>query len=387
LATTERDLVISHYHSDAISDFYLEHELDRPSKSIKHLYSDDQAKPFIENYLGLLVKQVLLNQLDEKIHTRYRYELEHILNSERYFRRSISILVALRMINLNRQSVESIVDSCLAELKYEENDLIDYVKYAIKAAASIFDPRVAKDQLRWIRDNGHPGLVPLGAEIELSNLGFKAVREGGGVVDKVYDGFKYFNDFNLDVLLWKVGGYVDDHSGSVERVRRQGFLELAPGRLNFERELSRPATSDPWLLNQLIGEITEFYGVRPHSLHLSFQLRKNQIGRQKVLPLSFVKCLLVLGGGLEYKDSGGRLWISRMGYDEITEKRYGRELVFARTSKRSWYMGRDEIADKTPTQATTHVQQYKFIRLEKRANYEPLIMCLKGLISKVCRKI
>jgi hypothetical protein len=25
------------------------------------------------------------------------------------------------------------------------------------------------------------------------------------------------------------------------------------------------------------------------------------------------------------------------------------------------------------------VQQYKFIRLQKRANYEPLIMCLKGL--------
>ena len=25
------------------------------------------------------------------------------------------------------------------------------------------------------------------------------------------------------------------------------------------------------------------------------------------------------------------------------------------------------------------MQQYKFIRLEKRANYEPLIMCLKGL--------
>ena len=42
-------------------------------------------------------------------------------------------------------------------------------------------------------------------------------------------------------------------------------------------------------------------------------------------------------------------------------------------------MGEDEIAEKPPTQATAHVQQYKFIRLEKRANYEPLILCLKGL--------
>jgi hypothetical protein len=118
--------------------------------------------------------------------------------------------------------------------------------------------------------------------------------------------------------------------------------------------------------------------VAPHSLHLSFQLRKVQIGRQKVLPLDFVKCLLALGGGLQKKKTGG-LWISRMGYDEITQRDNGEELVFARTSKRRWYLGDDEIADKPPPQAMAYTQQYKFIRLEGRANYEPLILCLKGL--------
>jgi hypothetical protein len=57
----------------------------------------------------------------------------------------------------------------------------------------------------------------------------------------------------------------------------------------------------------------------------------------------------------------------------------GDELVCARTSKRGWYLGADEIGDRPPAQATAYVQQYKFIRLERRANYEPLIMCLKGL--------
>jgi len=71
--------------------------------------------------------------------------------------------------------------------------------------------------------------------------------------------------------------------------------------------------------------------------------------------------------------------VSRMGYDEITQHDYGEELVFARTSKRRWYLGEDEIADKPPAQATTYVQQYKFIRLDKRANYESLILCFKGL--------
>jgi len=381
LATTERDLVISHYRSDAVSDYYLEHELDRPRPSIKHLYSDPQARPFIEKYLALVLRQVLLNQLEEKIQYRYRFELEHMRTSERYFKRSVSLLAALQMINANGEAVDLVIEKCLETLPYDNYDLIDYVKYAVRAAGTMFDARVARAHLDRIRSNFQPGLVPLGAEIELSNLGYSAVepqRTASKKVDPVYDDFRYFHDFCLDVLSWKLGGYIDDHSGSTKHARRLGFLELAPGRLNISGELSRPVTADPWLLNQLIREIIIFYNVRPHSLHLSFQLRKNQIGNQKVLSLGFVKCLLVLGGGLQQKGTG-RLWVSRMGYDEITQRDYGEELVFARTSKRRWYLGKDEIADKPPIQATTYVQQYKFIRLEERTNYEPLILCLKGL--------
>ena len=381
LATTERDLVMSHYGTDAVSDYYLEHELDRPRPSIKFHYDDPNALPFIENYLSLVLKQVLLNQFDEKIRARYRFDLDHMRTSTRYFNRSVSILAALQMINVNSSAVESIIDQCLENIPYRKNDLIDYVKYAIRASDSIFDERVARANIDRIQANFQPGLIPLGAEIELSNIGAAAVEPQRTIqnkVDNIYNNFKYYHDFYLDVLSWKLGGYIDNHSGSTELAGRSGFLELAPGRLNIAGELSRPATADPWLLNQLIREIITFYNVKPHSLHLSFQLRKNQIERQKVLPLGFVKCLLVLGGGLQQKDSG-RLWVSRMGYDEMKQYRDGEELVFARTSKRNWYLGINEIADKPPAQATTHIQQYKFIRLEKRANYEPLIMCLKGL--------
>jgi len=381
LATTERDLVISHYRTDAVSDYYLEHELDRPRPSIKHLYDDPHIQPFIENYLALVIKQVLFNQLEEKIQSRYRFELEHMRTSERYFKRSVSMLVALQMINAAEAAVDLIIEQGLKTMPYNEYDLINYVKYAVRAADSIFDSRVARAHLERIRSNFQPGIVPLGTEIELSNLGHRAIvpqNTAQKVIDPIYNGFRYFHDFRLDVLSWKLGGYIDDHTGSTEHTRRSGFLELAPGRLNIAGELSRPATADPWLLNQLIHEITAFYNVRPHSLHLSFQLRKNQIDHQKILPLGFVKCLLVLGGGPVQKDTG-RLWVSRMGYDEITQRDYGEELVFARTSKRRWYLGEDEIADKPPAQATTYVQQYKFIRLDKRANYEPLILCLKGL--------
>lgn len=381
LATTERDLVMSHYRTDAVSDYYLEHELDRPRPSIKYLYDDPQAKPFIKNYLPLVLKQILLNQLDEKIQAQYRFQLERMYTSERYFKRSVSILIALQMLNANSSAVDLVIRKCLETMPYENPDLIDYIKYAAHATDSFFDRRVARSHLERIHSNIQPGLVPLGAEIELSNLGHAAVepqKTDERAFDPIYDGFKYFHDFRLDILSWKLGGYIDDHSGSTDQARRSGFLELAPGRLNIEGELSRPATADPWLLNQLIHEIVAFYLVRPHSLHLSFQLRKRQIGKQKILPLGFVKCLLVLGGGTEVTGTG-HLWVSRMGYDEIKQYDYGEELIFARTSKRRWYLAPDEIADKIPAQATTHIQQYKFIRLEERANYEPLILCLKGL--------
>lgn len=386
LATTERDLVITHYRCDAVSDYYLEHELDRPIPSIKALYDDLDASKYIRNYLSLVVKQVLLNQLDERIQANFRFELEHMRSSERYFKRSVSLLIALQIMNNNVSAVEMIVKRSLQAMPFRRYDLMDYVKYAVRAARSLFDARVAEAHLNTIRSSFQPGLVPLGCEIELSNVGGAFVEPVATAEEKndpVYDCFRYFCDFQLDVLAWKLGGYIDDHSGSDERTRRQGFLELAPGRLNVALELSRPATACPWLLNQLINEITAFYAVRPHSLHLSFQLRRHQIGKQKVLPLGFVKCLLVLGGGTEVNKMG-RLWVSRMGHDEITRqsdetKASGEELVFARTSERRWFVGADSVGDKTPLSATTQVGQYKFIRLEQRANYEPLIMCLKGL--------
>jgi hypothetical protein len=378
LATTERDLVVSHLGHDAVSDFYLEHELDRPYPTIKYLRNEPEAEPFIESYLALVVKQVLLNQFEQNIQSRYRFELERLLLSHRYFTRSISMLVALRMINSSKRSVDLMLERCLETMPSDgPYDLLDYVKYAVSAADNAFDGRVAKSELERVRVNRQPGLMPLGAELELSNLGFKTIQDAGASRDPIFDGFKYFQDFQLGVLGWKLGSYIDDHQGSVQ-FRRRGFLELAPGRLNVAGELSKPATADPWLLSQLIREITIFYPVKPHSLHLSFQMRKKQIGNYKILPLSFVKCLLVLGGGTR-EEPTGRLLVSRMAHDEIKQNAYGEELVFSRVSKRKSHLVGDDVGEKPPAHATSNVQQYKFIRLEERANYEPLIMALKGL--------
>jgi hypothetical protein len=381
LATTERDLVMSHYRADAVSDFFLERQLDRPRPSMKGLLADPQAQPYIWNYLIFAVRQVLLNQIEQQIQSRWRFELDRMRTSERYFARSVSLLAALQILNANSSVVDLIVEQCRDAMPYEQHDLIDYVKYAVRAARSIFDERVAEAHLNRIRSSLQPGLIPIGFELELSNLGASAIeplRSASNLKDPVYNGFNYFYDFALDVLCWKLGGYVDDHSGSGEKSRRGGFFEIAPGRLSIAGELSRPATCDPWLLNQLIHELVSFFSdARPHSLHLSFQLLRKQIDNPRVLPLGFVMCLLAMGGGPEAKAGG--LWLSRMGRDEITRYRSEEELVFARRSRRNWFLGLEGGSGRAPAQATTYIQQYKFIRLDKRTDYEPLILCLKGL--------
>jgi gamma-glutamylcyclotransferase (GGCT)/AIG2-like uncharacterized protein YtfP len=381
LATTERDLVMSHYGQEYLSDYFIENELNKPRPSIKHLREKPEVKPYVRSYLELVVKQVILNQLDAQIQTRYRYELDHMRNSSRYFHRSASILAALQILNSNRSSVDLIVKKALDSMPFEKYDLIDYVKYGIKAARSIFEDRLARFYLDHIESSLQPGITPFGAELEFSNLGKAAVepeRNKTSHFDDAYAGFKYFGDFYLDVLMWKLGGYIDDHSGDTQITGKQGFLELAPGRLNIAGELSRPATPDPWLLNQLIHNMILFYDIKPHSLHLSFQLRNRQLDNQNILPLGFVKCLLILGGGLQ-QTKNGALWISRMSPEEITHNIRGEELSFSRSSRRRWYSSPDDMPGINSKKVNTTIQQYKFIRLDERASYEPLIMCLKGL--------
>lgn len=377
IGTTERDLVVSHLGHDAVSDYFLEHELDRPSPSIRNLYDEAPVQPFFENYLGLVIKQTLLNNFELLIHERFRFELDRLIGSIRYYTRTPSLLIALRMINSNPQMVKMILERGLEAMPPNgQYDLIDYVKYTVAAAENAFDPRVAQSNVQWIRNNYQPGLIPMGAELELSNLGFRAIQRDTVNQETMFDGFCYFNDFALDELMWKVGGYIDDHSGTHGQSKR-GFLELAPGRLNIIGELSKPATADPWMLSQMIRELTTFYPVEPHSLHLTFQLRKRKHLNQTVPPLSIIKCLCVLGGGMEESRSG-RLWATRLDHDEIERNEYGEELIFARTSKRRYRMpSGDGINAQAKYPVYTH--QYKFIRLDKRANYEPLIMALKGI--------
>jgi len=394
-----RDLVRHHFETGGISDYVIRHSLlDAPLPGFERIRRDPKAKALAPNYLAMVIRQVVFNQVEERIHHDFHYQLEQMNLSKEFYDRTVSSLAALRILNSHDETMGMVVGNCLDELKFPDDELVDFVRRAVAGADAVYQPRLVKQHLAFIANHMGKGFIPLGAELEFSNIGHNVILDPQArrVQDKDYDGFMYFNDFALDVLTWKLGGHVDDHYVKSSTSRRRGFFEAALGSLSIQENISRPVTDDPWLLNQLIHETRRFFHhVAPHSIHISMQLRssRHRPVRDKPPAPAVLKCLFALAGD-PGPDGNGRIVIHRLLNDEIVRRKYETHtpgktvnrslkpnaLQFTRISRR-----RSESSDesysaiRTGRETGRFVQQYKFMRLAKHMNYELLTMALKGL--------
>ena len=319
---------------------------------------------------------MLFNQLEERIRQEFRYELDRMRVPEKFYEHAVPALVAMRVLNAQRGLTELLGGDFLTDLPVGAHPLIDYVRWAVRASDAIYDPLLARREIGYVSAHMRGGGIPLGAELEFSNIGHDVIRDPSArrVCDRQYDGFLYFHDFGLDILTWKVGGHVDDHRQKSSPRRRRGFFELAFGSLSVEADLSKPITDDPWLLNQIIHAAVEFYDVAPHSLHVSLQLRSpNRPTPDRALPLEIMKCLFALAGD-PARSEDGRVRIRRLCGEEILRKHPGTHLLFSETSRR-----RSAETGEVPLARGRWVQQFKFLRLSRSVNYEPIIVALKGV--------
>lgn len=377
---TIRDLVRARLESSTVADYFLKRELSQPLASIKKL--PKEAQPLIRNYLDLLVRQVLFNQTEQRFREQFRFDLDHLGQSPRYYEHTISSTAALRMLNDRNRPMGKLVRELVNDFDSQRHDLLDIVAWTIHAAESLYDNRLAGGAFHWLRENLQGGLLPLGAELEFSNVGHAVVADydtGEGTKDEVFGGFRYFRDFALEGLTWKLGGHLDDHQAHEANQCLRGFLEFSPGAFSVESKLSMPATNNPWLLGQLIHQMVHFYPVKPHSLHLSIQLLRQRSEPRGVLPLDFAKCLLALGGDPR-AGADSQVVISRVVGNEIGSAEDKEGLILARISRRRATV---ENQQEEPTllrpSRPAAVQQFKFMRLSKEINYETLILALKGL--------
>ena len=378
---TIRDLIRHHFDGGGISNYAIRQAIaDEPLREFGEIPNDADADRLVPDYLTMLIRQVIFNQVEDRFREEFRYDLDRMQMSNKFYERTISALAALRTLNAQPKLMKLITGDVLAELSFRSDRLVDYIRRAIRSSETVYDPARARQEIQYIRNHMGGGGIPLGAELEFSNIGHGVVDEpaAGKRRDKQYDGFLYFRDFALDILTWKLGGHLDDHRVKTSPHRRRGFFELALGSLSVEANISKPVTDDPWLMNQCIHAVMEFYDIAPHSLHISLQLRSpNKPVRDRPLPLGVMKCLFALTSNLTRR-SDGRIEIARISADEIVCAKTGMHMLFADTSRRR---SAEEAGGPpaAPPGRGRWVQQFKFLRLAKDINYEPIVVALKGL--------
>ncbi|MBS3820575.1 MAG: hypothetical protein GVY16_00295 [Planctomycetes bacterium] len=378
-----RDLRRRHFEAGGISNYAIRHAIkSRPIRNWDRAREDTNAAHYARSYLRMVIRQVVFNQFEERIRRELRYELDHLPVAEHFYDRIISSLIALRIINQScREPLDEIVCEYLEDFDFESTNLIDVVRHAINAADQLYDPQPARSQLNFIRSHMGFGYLPLGAELEFSNIGHGVVQDPNATQmhDPVYDGFLYFDDFGLDALTWRLGGHIDDHHRKTPGQPRRGFFEVALGNLSIESSISRPITPDPWVLNQLIHQTRQFYEVTPHSVHMSMQLRRQyRPDRDRLPQLHILQCLFALAGDT-IRDGDGRYRVHRLSTGEIIRFDPTPNMLFSEISKRYSRHGDDAGVPGAKRDEGRYVQQFRFLRLSAKTNYEPIIMGLKGI--------
>lgn len=318
------------------------------------------ARPYADAYLRLAVRLIVFSAVEERIAGRFR---GLVARPDAYFPHTISSFIALSMLNRKREEMERLLDREGGCALREGRDYPGYAARGIRIASRLFDAGEAAGACRLAARDAQPGATPLGAELEFSRLGARAIGAAAGE-DAEFDGFFWAGDFDLPRRGWKLGLHVDTHRAACPPGERcRGFLEFALGRWKIAGDLSKPVTDDPRLLAAFVREATSFCGVPPHSLHLSLEIppgrRYGPVGR-----LSDLLCLLLLGGDLR-RDSSGAMREMRIHNREIEDGRGG--LYFSRENVHS--------AD---GEMQSEVIEYQFPRLTTGRDYTPLIVAVKG---------
>ena len=363
LSEETHGLVREYFREAGLPVFIIRHELQKANiPSLDWVKYDPKAAQYADEYLKLAMKFMIFNQLEE----RFRHEFRpYVKVSDEYYIHTISATMALKFLVSNYRQLQMAMFQVGAD-KYDPSfSYVDYTVAAIFIANELYTESKAKEIARWIRGNRRVGNVPLGAELEFSNIGGRAIGAAEGE-DSRFDAFYYFYDFDLMRRGWKLGAHVDDHGFlTTTQTRTRGFLELAFGRYKLLGDVSKPATQDPWMLNQLTNLAIRFLGIRPHSLHLSFQIAQDTDFKKLEDP-DYLLCLLLLGGDLR-PDENGKLREARLYWKEII--RDDRNVYFSRLNRHH---------NSPEESAWNSVVEYQFSRLFFDYDYQPLMMAIKG---------
>lgn len=365
------EIIQSQFDGNYICNYIMVQALEeaKPPR-LQDLLKNRELLPYAGNYMRMACQHIVFNQLVEAVRHEY---LDAVRIAHPYFRHGLSILLAMLYYNRHSKVINDMFREKSLDMIVEGRNYRDYAKFAIEIADSIYNSKEMQPIIEFVEENWYSAPTPLGAELEFSCLGKRAVYAHPGE-DKMYDGFYWFRDFDMFRRTWRLGGHVDSHLQiSVGQERHRGFFEYALGRYQIVGDLSRPLFACPWGMSLLINEAVKFANIPPHSLHVSMELQRGRnsgnIMDRKHLDEDLV-CLLLLGGDIR-PDLEGKLRERRI-FDGELDINVSKSLNF---SDRKFHFTKPDQAESE----ASDVMEYKFIRLNREdTDYESLIIALKG---------
>ena len=365
------EIIQSHFDGNYICNYIMVQALEEAKPPhLKDLLKNKELLPYAGNYMRLACQHIVFNQLVEAVRHEY---LDAVRIAQPYFRHGLAILLAMLYYNRHSKTINEMFTEKSLGTIVEGRNYRDYAKFAVEVSDSIYNSKEMQPIIEFVEENWYATPTPLGAELEFSCLGKRAVYAHPGE-DKMYDGFYWFKDFDMFRRTWRLGGHVDSHQQiTVGQERHRGFFEYALGRYQIVGDLSRPLFACPWGMSLLINEAVKFANIPPHSLHVSMELQRGRTSgniTDKRHQDEDLVCLLLLGGDIR-PDSTGKLREWRV-FDGELDTNASKSLNF---SDRKFHFAK---ADQDESEASD-VMEYKFIRLNRgNTDYESLIIALKG---------
>ncbi|MEI6422019.1 MAG: gamma-glutamylcyclotransferase family protein [Lentisphaerota bacterium] len=365
------EIIQSHFDGNYICNYIMVQALeDAKPPHLKDLLKNKELLPYAGNYMRLACQHIVFNQLVEAVRHEY---LDAVRIAQPYFRHGLSILLAMLYYNRHAKIINELFREKSLDTIVEGRNYRDYARSAVEIADSIYNSKEMQPIIEFVEENWYVTPTPLGAELEFSCLGKRAVYAQPGE-DKMYDGFYWFKDFDMFRRTWRLGGHVDSHQQiTVGQERHRGFFEYALGRYQIVGDLSRPLFACPWGMSVLINEAVKFANIPPHSLHISMELQRGKVSSNitdRQHQEEDLACLLLLGGDIR-PDSTGKLREWRV-FDGELDTNVSKSLNF---SDRKFHFTKP---DQDESEASD-VMEYKFVRLKREnTDYESLIIALKG---------
>lgn len=335
--------------------------------TLAEIKNDTSIAPYAEQYLDLACRFMVFNRTADIIH---HFNRTALFVKEPFSIYSPTNLVTLRLLNSHKKEFNYLLSIHCPPSAFAEYEYTDYAKGAAQTSLSIYRSYKTEIEyiIREISMNKQEGRVPLGAEMEFSNIGNHAVFNCRPY-DRVFNNFRYFNSFDLLRRCWRLGGHIDDHVLSTQNLKNDGgFLEFALGKNPLLQYTSKPVSNDIYVLSSLIEEVTDFIPAEPHSLHISLENVMGEIDWSRSNDVDLIKCLFLLGGDFRLSFEN-RIFEKRLTCREITDPWGNTEII---TENRQFPNSPQIEEECRPT------IEFQFPRLKRNTAYMPLIMGIKG---------